>query len=86
MRTASKPDLAYLMDCLLHGRITQEYFDAARDRADRWVPACGGAEKPMLDRAGRKVLYCYNHATGEHRYIDLTNDMALAADYDPKEA
>lgn len=51
--------------------------------ADNWVPACGGTEVPMTSRAGRRILYCWQPSTGDHRYIDLGSDMALPVNFDP---
>jgi hypothetical protein len=52
---------------------------------DTWVPACGGAEEPTRTRQGRMVLYVWNAALRQHRYLDLGSDMILPADYNPME-
>ena len=39
------------------------------------VPACGGTERPFVDRAGRRLLYCVDLRAGQHGYIDLDRDM-----------
>lgn len=59
---------------------TSEYHAARIARADRWVPACGGYEKPYVDRLGRRILYVYNHATGRHGYLDLGQDIVYSDD------
>lgn len=56
---------------------TFEYMMAKVGRADRWVPACGGHETPTLTRSGKRLLYCWNPATGQHAYIDCDTDMVL---------
>jgi hypothetical protein len=53
---------------------TREYDEALKSNADRWVPACGGSEQPTL-HDGTRWLYCYNHATGKHGYLNLETDM-----------
>lgn len=45
------------------------------EKADRWVPACGGREVPTKYPDGRTLLYCWNPKTGEHAYIDCETDM-----------
>jgi hypothetical protein len=45
-----------------------------------WVPACGGTETPFTTRMGRRLLWMWNSATGEHAYYDVTNDVFLSAD------
>jgi hypothetical protein len=52
-----------------------EYALAQATHADAWVPACGGEEKPMLTRSGLRLLYVYNHATGEHAYLNCDTDL-----------
>ena len=47
------------------------------------IPANGGTEKPFLDRSGRKVMYVYEPATGDHMYLDMESDIVLPKDYDP---
>jgi hypothetical protein len=49
-----------------------------RDRSQGdWVPACGGTEEPFVSRSGRRLLYCWQPATGNHAYIDCSTDMVL---------
>lgn len=56
---------------------TQEYAMARIGNADRWVPACGGSEKPFTARSGIVLLYCWNPNTGRHAYLDVRNDLIL---------
>lgn len=42
-----------------------------------WYPACGGKETPFLSRSGKRLLYCWRPATGNHAYIDLDTDIVL---------
>lgn len=56
---------------------TAEYRDARINRADRWVPACGGHETPTTYRTGRKLLYCYNFKLMGHAYLDCHTDIIL---------
>jgi len=44
---------------------------------DRWVPGCGGTEKPFETRTGRTLLYMWNMTTGEHAYYDVKQDIFL---------
>lgn len=53
---------------------TMEYATAIVAKADTWVPAAAGHEEPTTYRDGRRLLYCFNPATGEHRYLNLGND------------
>ncbi len=55
--------------------VTPEYAQALAERADRWVPACGGAEEPFTHE-GVRWLYVWNPATGEHAYLNLDTDLA----------
>jgi len=55
---------------------TPEYDAAVTDKADRWVPACGGQEQPFACK-GFRLLYCFNPAQGRHAYIDLDRDVEL---------
>lgn len=54
----------------------REYKDAVASKADRWVPACGGSETPVV-RNGRRYLYCFNPARCSHAYLDLSNDTLV---------
>ncbi len=42
-----------------------------------WEPACGGNELPFVTRTRRRLLYCWNPVSGEHRYLDCDRDMIL---------
>lgn len=57
-------------------RIAGELYDTIKSE-DSWVPACGGAEVPFVSRSGRKLLYCWNRATGKHAYLDCSTDIIL---------
>lgn len=50
------------------------------DRADVWLPACGGTEVPFKSRSGRELLYCYNPKLGKHAYLDCGTDTILTDD------
>ena len=56
----------------------QEYRVALNEKADRWVPACGGKERPFITRNGRRVLYCFNPRSERHAYINLDTDTPLS--------
>lgn len=45
--------------------------------ADQWTPACGGTETPFVTRSGKRVLYCWNRATGKHAYLDCGTDIIM---------
>ena len=55
-----------------------EYHCAVALRVDNWLPACNGTETPFETRTRRKLLYCWNPATGKHGYIDCGTDMLLS--------
>lgn len=59
-----------------------EYDVAINERADRWVPGCGGNETPITTRSRKTWLWCFNPAQCRHAYIDLGTDMEV----DMKEA
>jgi hypothetical protein len=44
---------------------------------DNWIPASGGTEKPFTTRTGKKLWYMWNTSTGEHKYLDVDNDIFL---------
>jgi hypothetical protein len=50
------------------------YNRALADRADTWVPACGGDEIPF-EFFGVRWLYVFNPATRKHAYLNLETDM-----------
>jgi hypothetical protein len=52
----------------------EEYQKAMAEKADRWVPGCGGTEKPFL-YCGTRYLWVWNPSLGEHRYLNLDTDM-----------
>jgi len=62
---------------------THEYRTAVQMKRDQWVPAHRGNEQPMLDRQGRKVLYCFNPWKHQHAYIDCGTDILMPPEYDP---
>lgn len=49
-----------------------------RRQCGRWVPACGGAEKPFKTRTGKTLLYVWNTGTGEHAYLDCETDLIMS--------
>jgi hypothetical protein len=51
-----------------------------RVQRGRWVPACGGTEKPFRTRTGRRLLYCWHTQTGDHAYLDCDTDIILTAE------
>lgn len=53
------------------------YQKLVAERADAWLPACGGTEKPFTSRSGRELLYCYNPKLGKHAYLDCGTDIIL---------
>ena len=53
---------------------TAEYDLALATKADRWVAACGGHEKPFTHN-GTEWLYVWNPSTGEHGYLNLGTDI-----------
>lgn len=54
---------------------TIEYAMAIVAKADTWVPAACGHEEITCYRDGRRLLYCFNPATGDHAYINCDTDM-----------
>ncbi len=42
-----------------------------------WQVASGGTETPFTTRTGRRLLYVWLPATGEHAYLDLDTDLIL---------
>ena len=50
---------------------------ATTNRADTWVPACGGNEK-VFTKNGRQLIYSYNPARDEHAYYDVDKDLVLS--------
>lgn len=53
---------------------------AERIQRGRWVPACGGDEKPFRTRTGKLLLYVWHTGTGDHAYLDCETDMILSAE------
>jgi hypothetical protein len=45
-----------------------------------WFPANGGTEVPFITRTGRKLLYVWQPATGNHAYLDCGTDFILSDD------
>jgi hypothetical protein len=45
-----------------------------------WYPANGGTETPFLTRSGRRLLYVWQPATGNHAYLDCGTDLILSDD------
>jgi hypothetical protein len=67
----------YLEDQARESKGVVEYNRAKLTLADRWVPANGGYETACTYRTNRRLLYCYNFATGRHAYLDLDQDRVL---------
>jgi hypothetical protein len=44
-------------------------------RADKWVVAYDGTEVPIRYRDGRTYLYVFNHATGDHGFLEMGTDI-----------
>jgi hypothetical protein len=57
----------FVRDCAACGRAAQN-----------WIPANGGREVPFTSRSGRRLLWCYQPATGEHAYVDCDNDLIIS--------
>lgn len=55
-------------------RVTPEYQQADDERADRWVPACGGQEVEFTHN-GARWLYVWNPARNAHGYLNLDTDI-----------
>lgn len=51
-----------------------EYSEAARNKDDKWVAACGGNEIEFT-HYGTRWLYVYNPARDEHGYLNLDTDI-----------
>lgn len=51
-----------------------------REKAEQgdWVPANGGTETIFHTRTGRRLLYCWQPSTGDHRYLDCDTDLILS--------
>jgi hypothetical protein len=60
----------------------REFEVATYNRSNAWVPACGGTEQPFT-AGGLRVLYVFNPATMEHRYLDLGTDMLMPDTWSP---
>lgn len=56
---------------------TAEYIQAEKERADRWVAACGGTEAPFAHN-GEWYLYVWNPAREEHGYLHLGTDRVIS--------
>lgn len=50
----------------------------AKAEQGNWLPANGGTEVPFFTRSGRKLLYCWQPATGRHAYLDCQTDLILS--------
>lgn len=57
---------------------TPEFTEVATKNLDRWVPACGGDEKPFTSRSGIRMLYCWNPRKG-HAYLNVDTDMVMTS-------
>jgi hypothetical protein len=43
-----------------------------------WIPANGGTEEVFVSRSGKRLLYCWQQATGKHAYLDVDSDLILS--------
>jgi hypothetical protein len=59
--------------CFQYARVAGEL----RAEDGDWIPACNQTETPFYTRTGRRLLYCWQPATGKHAYMDLSTDMIL---------
>ncbi len=57
-----------------------EQLEAAQRRLDAspWFPANAGTETPFMTRTGKRLLYCWQPATGRHAYLDTGTDIFLS--------
>lgn len=55
---------------------TAEFTEVATKGLDRWVPACGGDEKPFKSRSGIRMLYCWHPVHG-HAYLNVDTDTIM---------
>jgi hypothetical protein len=51
--------------------------ERARKAQGNWIPANGGTETVFVSRSGRRLLYCYQPASGNHAYCDVDSDVIL---------
>lgn len=54
--------------------MTGEYWAAVEGKADKWVPACGGTEVPMMCN-GSMWLYVFNPFTQQHGWLNIHTDI-----------
>jgi hypothetical protein len=52
--------------------------EATMSWAKNWQIASGGTETPFTTRCGRRLLYVWMPATGQHAYLDLDSDLILS--------
>lgn len=55
-----------------------EYARAVAEKANRWVPGCGGREVEYKNRNGVRVLYVFNPATQQHGWLNLDSDIVFS--------
>ncbi len=73
-------DVVYSSMQSLRVKETTEYNAARVANADRWVTACGGFERPYLNKNGVRVLYVWNFRTRKHGVLDLGQDIVFEDD------
>ena len=59
---------------IVHCCPVQEYREALAAKADKWVHACGGRERPELIR-GVSWLYVWNPAKELHGWLNIHTDI-----------
>ena len=52
----------------------------ARKAEGNWQIDCGGAEKPLKAKSGRRLQDMWQPATGNHHYLDLGTDIFLTGE------
>ena len=50
----------------------------AKARNGNWVPANGGTETVITARTGKRMLYCWQPSTGDHKYMDVDADVIMS--------
>jgi hypothetical protein len=58
-----------------------EYVEAQMAKADKWVAACGGNETWTTARNGRRYLYVFNPATGQHGWLNQSDVVEMDCPY-----
>lgn len=77
MKHASNEDPVLIgrrLDAVLTMIYVSEYDQAVSNRANRWVPACGGYETPFSHN-GTEWLYVFNPSLRQHGYLNMREDI-----------